>query len=101
MILMIYWIFTTGGKSVEEGHLSTDKNLRKCKCKDLVLVVYTCNLKERKEKYSKHNWKSRFLWYSPLIHQCIQTFGISERNVYKCQQSVSIFGFIYLIYISM
>ena len=37
---------TTGGKSIEEGHLSTmaDKNLRKCKGKDLVLAVYACNL---------------------------------------------------------
>ena len=37
---------TTGGKSIEEGHLSTmtDKNLRKCKGKDFVFAVYTCNL---------------------------------------------------------
>jgi hypothetical protein len=37
---------STGGKSFEEGHLSTitDKNLRKCKGKDLVLAVYACNL---------------------------------------------------------
>jgi hypothetical protein len=62
------------------------RNLRKCKCKDLVLVVYACNLKEKKKEYSKYNWKSRFLWYSPLIHQCIQTFGISERNVNKWSQ---------------
>ena len=36
----------TGGKSIEEGHLSTmtDENLRKCKGKDLVLTVYACNL---------------------------------------------------------
>ena len=37
---------TTRGKSIEEGHLSTitDKNLRKCKGKDLILAVYACNL---------------------------------------------------------
>ena len=36
----------TGGKSIEEGHLSTmtDENLRKYKGKDLVLTVYACNL---------------------------------------------------------
>ena len=36
----------TGGKSIEEGHLSTmtDKHFRKCKGKDLVLAVYACNL---------------------------------------------------------
>ena len=37
---------TTGGRSIEEGHLSTmsDKNLRRCKGKDLALTVYACNL---------------------------------------------------------
>ena len=37
---------TTGGRSIEEGHLSmmSDKNLRKCKGKDLILAVYACNL---------------------------------------------------------
>ena len=37
---------STGGKSIEEGHLSTMtvKNIKKCKGKDLVLAVYSCNL---------------------------------------------------------
>jgi hypothetical protein len=32
--------------SIEEGHLSpiTDRNLKTCKGKDLVLAVYACNL---------------------------------------------------------
>ena len=41
------YVYTTGRKSVEEGHLSTitDKTLENVnKGKDLVLVVYACNL---------------------------------------------------------
>ena len=37
---------TTGGKSIEEGHLSTmsDKDLKKCKDKNFVLAIYACNI---------------------------------------------------------